>query len=138
MKIVNYLRANIFRSSSAAFELAMENSKYQSFAEKIISVKNEFLCCELINTNSNLKKEILIKSKIYKYENFLNELSIKKSMTSVINQKTGMNIALNANVPNFTNDSLKPKMKETKLNEQPAYFLAPDRVIITFGKENLI
>ncbi len=52
MQIVNYFRAKYLHSSNAAFSLAMKNNKYISFAEKIISVKNENMHCEIIHTHS--------------------------------------------------------------------------------------
>ncbi|MCT2385536.1 hypothetical protein [Erwinia pyrifoliae] len=79
VQIVNYLRAKMLHSSKAAFSLAIKNNTYLSFAEKIISAKNERTHCDLIKTHSDLTKEILTNNKTLKYESFLENLSEIKS-----------------------------------------------------------
>ncbi|WP_242456657.1 hypothetical protein [Pantoea agglomerans] len=79
MKIVNYFRAKVLHSSNAAFSLAMKNNKYISFAEKIISVKNENAHCDLINTHSSLRKEVLTMNKTLKYDNLLKNIFKNKA-----------------------------------------------------------
>jgi len=75
MQIVNYFRAKVLHSSNAAFSLAMKNDKYISFAKNIISIKNENAYCDLINTHSSKRKEVLTMIKISKHENLLKTLS---------------------------------------------------------------
>ncbi|GLY62061.1 hypothetical protein [Pectobacterium brasiliense] len=132
MKIISYIRATVFRSGSAAFELAKDNGKYRSFAERLITVKNERLYREVVVKNS--KRDFIITNKISKYNNFLNEISHEKAM--VLNDKQGKvtNLALNYGIKNVVDNS---KKDERNLNK-PTYLSTSDCAIILFGKENLI
>ncbi|GKW42789.1 hypothetical protein ACIPSQ_02700 [Pectobacterium parvum] len=105
MKIISYIRATVFRSGSAAFELAKDNGKYRSFAERLITVKNERLYREAVVKNS--KRDLFIINKIYKYNNFLNEISHEKAM--MLNDKQGKvtNLALNYGIKNVVDNSMK-------------------------------
>ncbi|MBN3263046.1 hypothetical protein [Pectobacterium brasiliense] len=132
MKIISYIRATVFRSGSAAFDLAKDNGKYRSFAERLITVKNERLYREVVVKNS--KRDLFITNKIYKYNNFLNEISHEKAM--VLNDKQGKvtNLALNYGIKHIVDNS---KKDEINLNK-PTYLSTSDCTIILFGKENLI
>ncbi|MCX8963519.1 hypothetical protein EHW66_00370 [Erwinia psidii] len=130
MQIINHFRAKVLHSSSAAFSLAMKNNKYISFAEKIISVKNENMHRNLINNNDSLKKEVLAKSNIFKYELFLGKLSKIKQQSY---QRT--------DILNYNN--CLPRLTVVKVNgDDHEYFLPynnePKNIIITDTKESLI
>ncbi|MCU1802706.1 hypothetical protein LOZ86_15370 [Pectobacterium parvum] len=135
MKILTYLRASIFRSSSAAFELAKDNNKYRSFAERIITVKNERLYREVVVKNS--KRDFFIQGKIPQYNYFLEEMSKGKTTMTNSDQQKITNLALTPGIKNIVDNSIKSKKDERNLNE-PTYFSTSDRTIILFGKENLI
>ncbi|MEI7199737.1 MULTISPECIES: hypothetical protein [Pectobacterium] len=135
MKILTYLRASIFRSSSAAFELAKDNNKYRSFAERIITVKNERLYREVVVKNS--KRDFFIQGKIPQYNYFLEEMSKGKTTMTNSDQQKITNLALTPGIKNIVDNSIKSKKDERNLNE-PTYFSTSDRAIILFGKENLI
>ncbi|QQG29688.1 hypothetical protein JFY74_06505 [Pectobacterium carotovorum] len=135
MKIVTYLRATVFRSGSAAFELAKDNNKYRSFAERLITVKNERLYREVVKKDS--KRDFFIIDKISKYNDFLNEMSNEKTTMLDAKQKKVTNVALKSGIKNVVDNSMKSKKDERNLNE-PTYFSTSDRAIILFGKENLI
>ncbi|MDX6019765.1 hypothetical protein SIL08_05610 [Scandinavium sp. V105_16] len=130
MQIVNYFRAKCLHSSNAAFSLAMKNNKYISFAEKIISVKNENKHCDLINTHSSLRKEVLTEGKILKYEHLLEKISKIKPQPYQ-----------NSDVLNYSNHL--PRMAVVKYNRNDhVYFLPynnqPKGIAITTAKESLV
>lgn len=130
MQIVNYFRAKVLHSSNAAFSLAMKNDKYISFAEKIISVKNEKSHCAFINTHSSLRKEVLTMNKIVKYENFLKNIS-------KIEPQTYKNYDI------LTYSHHTPRLAVIKSNgNDHEYFLPynnqPKCITITTAKENLV
>lgn len=130
MQIVNHFRAKILHSSNAAFSLAMKNNKYLSFAEKIISAKNENAHCNLIKTHSDQKKEILINSKVFKYQNFLECFS-----------KINTQPQKNSGLLGFSN--FLPRLNVVKTNRNDhEYFLPynnqPKGMIITAAKETSI
>lgn len=130
MQIVNYFRAKYLHSSNAAFSLAIKNNKYISFAEKIISVKNENMHCKLINTHSSLRKEVLTKGKILKHEHLLESiLKIKPQCYQ------------NHELLNYSNHL--PRLAVIKYNENDhEYFLPynnqPKSITITTAKESLV
>lgn len=130
MQIVNYFRAKYLHSSNAAFSLAMKNNKYISFAEKIISVKNENMHCEIINTHSSLRKEVLTKGKTLKYEHLLENISKIKPQPYQ-----------NSDVLNYSNHL--PRLAVIKYNgNDHEYFLPynnqPKDITITTAKESLV
>lgn len=130
MQIVNYFRAKYLHSSNAAFSLAMKNNKYISFAEKITSVKNENMHCEIINTHSSLRKEVLTKGKILKYEHLLENISKIKPQPYK-----------NPDILNYSNHL--PRLTVIKYNgNDHEYFLPynnqPKGITITTAKESLI
>ncbi|ADP10732.1 hypothetical protein EJP617_10510 [Erwinia sp. Ejp617] len=69
----------MLHSSNAAFSLAKKNNTYISFAEKIISAKNERIHFVIIKKHSDLKKTTLTDNKALKYERLLEDLSEIKS-----------------------------------------------------------
>ncbi|MFJ5322251.1 hypothetical protein ACIPR7_09750 [Pectobacterium parvum] len=105
MKILTYLRASIFRSSSAAFELAKDNNKYRSFAERIITVKNERLYREVVVKNS--KRDFFIQGKIPQYNYFLEEMSKGKTTMTNSDQQKITNLALTPGIKNIVDNSMK-------------------------------
>lgn len=130
MQIVNYFRAKVLHSSNAALSLAMKNNKYISFAEKIISVKNDNAHCALINTHSSLRKEALTMNKILKYENSLKYISKIKPQA---NQ--------NSDMLNYSNHF--PRLAVIKINgNDHEYFLPYNNLLkgitITTAKESLV
>jgi len=130
MQIVNYVHAKVLHSSNAAFSLAMKDNKYSSFAEKIISVKNENAHCALINAHSSLRKEVLTMNKISKYEGFLKNISEIKPQD-----------CQNSGISNYS-DRL-PRLAVIKINgNDHEYFLPynnqPKSVTITTAKERLV
>ncbi|MBA4823977.1 hypothetical protein H2241_24040 [Pantoea ananatis] len=130
MQIVNYFRAKYLHSSNAAFSLAIKNNKYISFAEKIISVKNENMHCKLINTHSSLRKEVLTKGKILKHEHLLESI-LKIKPQSYQNHE----------LLNYSNHL--PRLAVIKYNENDhEYFLPynnqPKSITITTAKESLV
>lgn len=130
MQIVNYFRAKVLHSANAAFSLAMQNNKYISFAEKIISVKNENVHCDLINTHSSLRKEFLTKSKIIKYEHLLESISKIKPQSYQ-----------NSDILNYSNHL--PRMAVIKINGNDhecflPYNNQPKGITITAAKESLV
>lgn len=130
MQIVNYFRAKFLHSSNAAFSLAMENNKYISFAEKIISVKNENAHCALINTHSSLRKEVLTMNKTLKYESFLKNIAKIKPQ---VYQKF--------DILNYSNHL--PRLTVIKINgNDHEYFLPYNNktkgITITTTKENFV
>lgn len=68
MLLVDFFRASVLNSSSSAFYLAVSDSKYISFADKLIKVKNTH--CRLINPH-NARERLAKENKIEKYEALL-------------------------------------------------------------------
>lgn len=130
MQIVNYFRVKFLHSSNAAFSLAMKNNKYISFAEKIISIKNEKACCVLINTQPSLRKEVLTMNKILKYEDLLEKISKINSPTNK-----------NPEILNYSNHLPRLSVIKTNRNDHE-YFLPynnqPKSIIITTTEERII
>ncbi|WP_130835729.1 hypothetical protein [[Erwinia] mediterraneensis] len=127
MQIVKYFQAKVLHSSRAAFNLAMENNKYLSFAEKIISVKNENAHHSLIKTHTDLKKGILPYSKIVKYDIYLGCISKVKHQDCQRNELLGYS-------------NLLPRLEVIKNNgNDHVYFLPynnkPKNITITAFKE---
>lgn len=130
MQIVNYFRAKVLHSSNAALSLAIKNNKHISFAEKIISVKNDNAHCYLINTHSSLLKEVLTMNKILKYENSLKIISKIKPQA---NQ--------NPDILNYSNHLPRLAVMKSNGNDHE-YFLPynnrPKYITITAAKESLV
>lgn len=108
----------------------MKNNKHISFAEKIISVKNENIHCKLINTLSSLREEVLTKGKILKYEHLLGNISKIKPQPYQ-----------NSDVLNYSNHL--PRLAVIKYNgNDQEYFLSynnqPKGITITTVKEILV
>jgi len=83
MQIVNYFCARVLNSSDAAFSLAMKNNNYLAFAEKLISVKNTKVGCDLRNMPTSFSKEVFMKNKKHKYETLLKHIEETKSPSYV-------------------------------------------------------
>ena len=107
--------AAMLQCCNAAFSLAMKNNKYNLFAEKIISVKNENACRVLINTRSSLTKdltkEVLTMNRILKFENLLNNIS-----------KTKPQAYQNSDILNYSSHLPRLAVKKTDENYH-GYFL---------------
>ncbi|XTZ40348.1 hypothetical protein ACQYRI_10515 [Salmonella enterica] len=75
MQIVNYVRAHLFHSSEAAYNLAKKNKKHYAFAKQIISIKTSEARWELIRLDYNRGiRAALLKLRLDKYSNFLTNL----------------------------------------------------------------
>ena len=76
MQIINKLRANFFKSSQAAFNLAKADGKYRPLAEKLISAKNIDAHCNLIKYVNSPRKYKLNINRIDNYEKLLHKISV--------------------------------------------------------------
>lgn len=125
MKVINYLRTVLTHSSKAAYELALNDSKYLGLAHKMISVKNTAARCDMQQTELKHEKVMFLQASIHKYEFFLKNLNFIQS---------AKNHGSSHDLLCYRNQLPRLQLKTTNSNTHP-YFLPgnslPEKICIT-------